>query len=427
MTRAAARDPHSGGENAAKAPRGVQKLHAEARDNSPLSPNLAPPAGRYLGRVTHESIRGSTSTGLLGRLGKLLHRWSLELCPELAPVELPPPPPLLTQSSEAASEQATPDLAQLAERVSASMESARKEVLQRIQVVNETTERETLAAGESLQNIVAEARRQADDARAVLEQLGGGGNAMGVPAMAGRQSALVQAFLRQIDEDVAKHEATMAESQGLSERIVSTGKRVGGVAFQARLLSMNAAIEAARLGEAGAAFGIIAQEMTRLSGEVDLANRSIGELARELLRYLPLAQAQAASMRSTTAEFSARLASELGQLQAGSAEFERRVAQTLQRGDKRISKIAESSNDALSHLAFQDVCAQRLFSVDAVLARLCDVVVQRIAQPTEADPPAEFAKVQRNAAFCAGEVVALQADSEPGGDEAASAGEVLMF
>jgi hypothetical protein len=167
--------------------------------------------------------------------------------------------------------------------------------------------------------------------------------------------------------------------------------------------------------------------MTRLSGEIDQANRGIGELATQLLRYLPLAQEQASGIRSTTSEFSAQLASELTQLEACSAVFEQRVTLALQRGDARLSTIADCSNDALSHLAFQDACAQRLFSVDAVLGRLCQAVLDGLADPSQRIDSVHFSAVQRSAALYAGEVVALQSGPESASGEAPAAGEVVMF
>jgi methyl-accepting chemotaxis protein len=326
----------------------------------------------------------------------------------------PPPPP-------------GPNCQELAEKAGELLEEARSDVLGRITGVNGTSEREVLAVGSSLQSIVNESQAQVTDLRATLEQLAGSGNRVGVPQLAARQSESVHDYLERMGKIIEAHDATVQTSEAASQRIVDIGRSVEKVAFQARLLSLNAAIEAARLGGSGSAFGVIAEEMTRLSTEMDAANRQVRDLAQTLLGSMPEIGRQSAEMRGISHEFSQQMRQELTELQRSSGDFEQRITEALTRGDQRSARVVDCSRDALSHLSYQDACAQRLLSVDAVLRRLASSVQSALGDPNAASTSNGYADVQRNEAFFAGEVVALRAANEGDGEATAAPGEMMLF
>lgn len=361
-------------------------------------------------------------------MGATFKDWAERLDPTLTLPALPPASvePLVIERIASLRPPPGPSPEQVTDRAVSLLETARDDVLGRIKVVNETTERETLAVGSALQAIVKEAQAQAKDARATLEELTGSSGRVGVPQLAQRQSTSVGAYLGRMGTIIAEHDETVKASHESSQRIVSIGKSVEKVAFQARLLSLNAAIEAARLGGQGSAFGVIADEMTRLSTEMDSANRKIRDLAEELLKCLPQIVSQSGDMRRESAEFSERMRSELAELQASSTEFEQHVTAALQSGDERVARVVAGSYDALSHLSFQDACSQRLLSVDAVLKQL----TRRIQSAADGSDDDGFEDVQRNSTFNAGEVISLRDASEQRADEesaTADPGEVMLF
>ena len=64
-------------------------------------------------------------------------------------------------------------------------------------------------------------------------------------------------------------------SRSMQDHLVEAVERMVGLNRASHLLSMNARIEAARAGQAGAGFAVVAQELTRLSTEMQGASRQL--------------------------------------------------------------------------------------------------------------------------------------------------------
>ncbi len=64
-------------------------------------------------------------------------------------------------------------------------------------------------------------------------------------------------------------------SHGMRAHVVDTVDRMSGINRSIHLLSMNARIEAARVGHAGAGFAVVAEELTRLSSDMKQAAGSV--------------------------------------------------------------------------------------------------------------------------------------------------------
>ncbi len=102
-------------------------------------------------------------------------------------------------------------------------------------------------------------------------------------AEAGRRSLSdMEATMAQLADGRRAVSAQFAAIDRRAETIGSVVTTIAKVADQANLLSLNAAIEAERAGEAGLGFGIVAREIRRLADQTAVATLDIGEIVREM-------------------------------------------------------------------------------------------------------------------------------------------------
>jgi len=127
---------------------------------------------------------------------------------------------------------------------------------------------------------VEEVARHAQDASDTA-QTGGGEAASGTEQ--------VQAVIASIKEQAEVINETAVEIENLQE----SGKQIGevmtvirGVAEQTNLLALNAAIEAARAGEAGRGFAVVADEVRTLAARTHESTEQIQSTIDELLKHI---------------------------------------------------------------------------------------------------------------------------------------------
>ncbi|MGA9042934.1 MAG: methyl-accepting chemotaxis protein [Terriglobales bacterium] len=145
-----------------------------------------------------------------------------------------------------------------------------------------------------------------------------------------------------VEETLSKMRVIAQSVGGTAGKMVELGKssdqigRIIGViddiADQTNLLALNAAIEAARAGEQGRGFAVVADEVRKLAERTTTATKEIARMIKNI---------QDETKSAVTA------------MEQGTTQVEEGVASTVQAGDslKEIIRMAEQVGEMISHIA----------------------------------------------------------------------------
>ena len=253
----------------------------------------------------------------------------------------------------------------VAPRVRGELGRSRSRVAARVESLNATTEREILACGRVLSRIV-------ETARELIAE-----NDAAVAAAAARSDESATRFIAEMQGDIDAQEAAVSSVLSLADGMEEAVVAIGSLSQYSDILSINARIEAARIGEQGGGFAIIADHTRELSNTIRKAAERVSVAIAQVRAGLPPVRERASSMQER-----ARAFGDLVNEQVSSASMRSAAGS----GGRQIEAVMRLSNEALSHLQFQDSLAQELGSINRDL----EVLAERVSLALDGrEAPAE--------------------------------------
>ncbi|MEC8443550.1 MAG: methyl-accepting chemotaxis protein, partial [Pseudomonadota bacterium] len=148
----------------------------------------------------------------------------------------------------------------------------------------------------------------------------------------------IQSTLPQMEDtrDLVQHNADLiAQLEAKSENIITVTSIINDIAEQTNLLALNAAIEAARAGEQGRGFAVVADEVRALAAKTSNATEQIGSTVNEINAEIKHAVSNSQSLISTIDQ---------------GVSMTREVAQHLVEINKRAEAIQHSVNALVDNM-----------------------------------------------------------------------------
>ncbi|TPG45726.1 methyl-accepting chemotaxis protein [Roseomonas nepalensis] len=222
----------------------------------------------------------------------------------------------------------------------------------------------------SADNLTLSARRSAEQAvAAAAGTTEAGANVQTVAAATEELASSVQEITRQVTQSTSVASRALSEAQradetmrGLSEaagRIGDVVRLISDIAEQTNLLALNATIEAARAGEAGRGFAVVASEVKQLASQTAKATEEIGGQIRAM-QEATAAVAQTIQGIGTVVEevhgIGTAIAAAVEEQGAATQEIARNVAEAASGTNEanasvqQVSSAAEEARSSLGEL-----------------------------------------------------------------------------
>lgn len=229
--------------------------------------------------------------------------------------------------------------------------------------------------GSSFEAVNRRSRQQSEIVTRIIDRTGDDGG-MDVHQFALQASQKMEQLVEALEEVSGQSSNTVTHIDAMAEHldgIFALLEDVKSIADQTNLLALNAAIEAARAGEAGRGFAVVADEVRNLSERSTTFNEQIRKLAHSSKDAIAKVRDTVSQMASRDLDRSRGARSEA----AGMLERVDGINRGLGNGMREIAECGQAIDgsvaEAVRSLQFEDIATQALGAASLHLQRLSDI------------------------------------------------------
>ncbi len=158
------------------------------------------------------------------------------------------------------------------------------------------------------------------------------------------------------------------------EEVVRLLADIQTISEQTNLLALNAAIEAARAGEAGRGFAVVADEVRKLSQSADRFSEEIRTVVSDAMRDIHSVQETTSEIASKDMSFAIESKERVDEMLAKMRILNESVAASMLRAAEISQSIGEHVNQAVRALQFEDVQTQQVMAIERCLDGLGRII-----------------------------------------------------
>ncbi|MES2819576.1 MAG: methyl-accepting chemotaxis protein [Pseudomonadota bacterium] len=234
----------------------------------------------------------------------------------------------------------------LTTQAQSALDAVEQQQLQMTQIATAATE--MAATAQSVAQSCEEAAQDAGHTREIAMQ-------------SNQRSTRTSASMRQLSARLGDTSATLQQLRDQTQQITRIVDVIKGIAEQTNLLALNAAIEAARAGEQGRGFAVVADEVRSLSKRTQDSTQEIAQTVEDLQKVV----GQAVSMME---EAFRQADGDVGSVLAMGEDLEG-IAESVQRVSDRLAQIATAAEQ---QAATADEVSGNIQQVDQGASHLLD-------------------------------------------------------